>query len=83
VGRSRESGIRPAPLNSRLGGKKRCRDRGSLHLFDPLFYPAGKPFLGICLGLQLLFTRSSEDGDYPGLDLFPGEVVRFPDLPGF
>jgi len=38
---------------------------------------AGKPFLGICLGLQLLFTRSYEDGVYEGLDLFPGEVVRF------
>jgi glutamine amidotransferase len=43
---------------------------------------AGKPFLGICLGLQLLFTRSYEDGVHTGLDLFPGEVVRFPDLPG-
>jgi glutamine amidotransferase len=43
---------------------------------------AGKPFLGICLGLQLLFTRSYEDGEYQGLDLFPGEVVRFPDQPG-
>ena len=42
----------------------------------------GKPFLGICLGLQLLFTRSYEDGVYDGLDLFPGEVVRFPDEPG-
>jgi glutamine amidotransferase len=43
---------------------------------------SGKPFLGICLGLQLLFTRSYEDGDYAGLDLFPGEVVRFPFVPG-
>ena len=43
---------------------------------------AGKPFLGICLGLQLLFTRSFEDGDYAGLDLFSGEVVRFPDVSG-
>jgi glutamine amidotransferase len=43
---------------------------------------AGKPFLGICLGLQLLFTKSYEDGEYRGLDLFPGEVVRFPDTPG-
>ncbi|MBV9122461.1 MAG: imidazole glycerol phosphate synthase subunit HisH [Planctomycetes bacterium] len=41
---------------------------------------AGKPFLGICLGLQLLFTTSSEDGEYTGLDLFPGRVVRFPDV---
>lgn len=43
---------------------------------------AGKPFLGICLGLQLLFTKSYEDGEYTGLDLFPGEVVRFEHVPG-
>ncbi len=43
---------------------------------------SGKPFLGICLGLELLFTTSYEDGVYRGLDLFPGEVVRFPELPG-
>src|SRR6516162_1062535 len=42
----------------------------------------GKPFLGICLGLQLLFGKSYEDGEYAGLDLFPGEVVRFPNMPG-
>jgi glutamine amidotransferase len=38
---------------------------------------AGKPFLGICLGLQLLFDRSFEDGEYEGLGIVPGEVVRF------
>jgi glutamine amidotransferase len=43
---------------------------------------AGKPFLGICLGLQLLFSKSYEDGEYTGLDLFPGEVVRFTSQPG-
>jgi glutamine amidotransferase len=43
---------------------------------------AGKPFFGICLGLQLLFTRSYEDGVFSGLDLFPGEVVRFEDVAG-
>lgn len=43
---------------------------------------AGKPFLGICLGLQLLFSKSYEDGEYAGLDLFAGEVVRFPNVPG-
>jgi glutamine amidotransferase len=42
----------------------------------------GKPFLGICLGLELLFTTSYEDGVYEGLNLFPGEVVRFPTIPG-
>jgi glutamine amidotransferase len=43
---------------------------------------AGKPFFGICLGMQLLFTRSHEDGLYEGLDYFPGEVVRFRSQPG-
>lgn len=37
----------------------------------------GKPFLGICLGMQMLFDRSSEDGEYEGLGLIGGEVVRF------
>jgi imidazole glycerol-phosphate synthase subunit HisH len=36
-----------------------------------------KPFLGICLGLQLLFDRSFEDGEYRGLGVVPGDVVRF------
>jgi imidazole glycerol-phosphate synthase subunit HisH len=43
---------------------------------------AGKPFLGICLGLQLLFTRSFEDGEHAGLDILKGDVVRFQDQPG-
>ncbi len=42
----------------------------------------GFPFLGICLGLQMLFTRSHEEGLYPGLDVLPGEVVRFQAKPG-
>ncbi len=37
----------------------------------------GKPFLGICLGLQLLFTESEEFGACKGLDLFPGKVTKF------
>lgn len=43
---------------------------------------AGKPFFGICLGLQLLFTRGHEDGVHQGLNIFPGEVIRFQDVPG-
>lgn len=42
---------------------------------------AGKPFLGICLGLQLLFDRSFEDGEYQGLGVIAGDVVRF-NVPG-
>lgn len=37
-----------------------------------------KPFLGICLGFQLLFSESEEFGPQKGLDLFPGRVVGFP-----
>ncbi len=37
----------------------------------------GKPFLGICLGLQVLFAQSEEFGDVEGLDLVPGKVLRF------
>ena len=37
----------------------------------------GKPFLGICLGMQLLFDKSFENGIHEGLSLVGGEVVRF------
>jgi glutamine amidotransferase len=39
----------------------------------------GKPILGVCLGLQLLFTRSSEGGSIRGLDFISGEVVKLPE----
>jgi glutamine amidotransferase len=42
----------------------------------------GKPCLGVCLGLQLLFDISTEDGEHTGLGLLPGRVVRFPAQPG-
>ena len=38
---------------------------------------SGKPFLGICLGLQLLFDVSYEHGEHRGLGVLPGAVVRF------
>ena len=38
---------------------------------------SGKPFLGICLGLQVLFTESEEFGPHKGLDIISGKVRRF------
>lgn len=40
-------------------------------------FESGKPFLGVCVGLQVLFDGSQETPDVPGLGLMPGEVVRF------
>ena len=44
---------------------------------------SGKPFLGICLGLQLLFDVGYEGGRHKGLGVIPGEVVRFDVPPEF
>ncbi|HKZ18121.1 MAG TPA: imidazole glycerol phosphate synthase subunit HisH [Geobacteraceae bacterium] len=48
---------------------------------DPLLkvLQEGRPFLGICLGLQLLFTESEEFGTHKGLNVIPGRVIRFPE----
>lgn len=48
--------------------------------FIPAIYDyinTGKPFLGICLGMQLLFDSSNEMGEHKGLGLIPGKVERF------
>jgi glutamine amidotransferase len=52
----------------------------SLGLLEPLkaALDDGRPFLGICLGYQLLFTESEEFGQGKGLDVIPGTVRRFP-----
>ncbi len=58
-------------------GMAGLRDRG---LIAPLreALAAGKPLLGICLGMQLLFSASEEAPETPGLGLLPGVVRRFP-----
>ena len=44
---------------------------------------SGRPFLGICLGMQILFGHSEEDGGVDCLGVLEGRVRRFPDAPGF
>jgi glutamine amidotransferase len=58
------------------------RTRG---LVEPIreLIAAGKPFLGICLGLQLLFDVGYEGGEHAGLGVLRGKVVRFDLPPGF
>ena len=50
-----------------------------LGLINPILdsLNSGKPFLGMCLGLQLLFEKSYENGVFDGLGFFKGDVVRF------
>jgi glutamine amidotransferase len=50
-----------------------------LGLLDPIrkMVKQGKPFLGICLGMQLLFSTSEEHGQHIGLNFIPGHVRRF------
>lgn len=43
---------------------------------------SGNPFLGICLGLQLLFESSEESSGVPGLGILKGQIVRIPDKAG-
>ncbi|MBI4950293.1 MAG: imidazole glycerol phosphate synthase subunit HisH [Deltaproteobacteria bacterium] len=64
-----------------VGAFKDCmRNLEAYGLIDPIAraVASGKPFLGICLGLQLLFDESNEFGFHKGLGLIPGKVVRFP-----
>ncbi len=65
--------------------KKAMENLHALNLLDSIrnFILSGRPFLGICLGLQLLFSESEEFGRQKGLGIFKGRVVRFPfSLPG-
>jgi len=57
---------------------KTIREKG----IDKVIYrvvEAGKPLLGICLGMQMMFDKSYENGEYEGLGLMEGEIVRLPE----
>ena len=63
-----------------VGAFRKCFENlDRLGLIDPIISAirSGKPFLGICLGLQILLSESEEFGSCPGLDVIKGRVVRF------
>jgi glutamine amidotransferase len=62
-------------------GMAQLEQRGLVLPIDQVI-SAGKPFLGICLGLQLLFQQSDEMGQTDGLGVFKGCVRRFPETQG-
>lgn len=65
-----------------VGAFRDCmRNLEELRLLEPVInsIEAGKPFLGICLGLQLLFEESDEFGLHKGIGILPGRVTRFPE----
>lgn len=59
-------------------GMKGLQERG---LVEPLreYAKSGRPMLGICLGMQLLFATAKEFGEHKGLGIVPGRVVPIPD----
>ena len=58
---------------------RNLEEKGLLDIV-PKVINSGRPFLGICLGLQLLFTESEEFGIHQGLDVIKGRVVKFSEL---
>ncbi len=78
---SRQVGDSRALVVPGVGAFRQCMENlATRNLLDPIHrhIAAGKPFLGICLGLQVLFTASDEFGTTPGLDIIKGRVRRFP-----
>ncbi len=55
------------------------------HLDQPVidFIKTGRPFFGICVGMQMLFRESLEFGTHPGLGIIPGRVLRLSEAGGF
>lgn len=65
-------------VGSFANGMKGLRDRGQDSAIKE-FVASGRPFLGICLGMQMMLEESEEFGTHKGLGLIPGRVVAVPD----
>lgn len=63
--------------------KDAMRELRARRLIGPIkkFVKSGRPFLGLCLGLQLIFSESEEGGKNKGLGFIKGRVLRFPRRP--
>ncbi|MGH9801811.1 MAG: imidazole glycerol phosphate synthase subunit HisH [Blastocatellia bacterium] len=65
-----------------VGAFKACMDGLKARGFDELVLEAaksGKPIIGLCVGLQMMFEEGHEFGIHKGLGLMPGRVVKFPE----
>ena len=65
-----------------VGAFKACMDGVKARGFDELVLDAakaGKPIIGLCVGLQMMFDEGHEFGVHKGLGLMPGRVVKFPE----
>lgn len=66
-----------------VGAFGRCLDALRASGLDRVVYAAveaGKPFMGICVGMQMLYRSSVEDPGTPGLGILDGQVVRLPEV---
>lgn len=66
------------PGQGSFGAQTKSIVEGAMGAALRMVIERGDPFLGICLGMQLLFERSEEGGGYDGLRVLPGQVRRFP-----
>ncbi|MFU0833068.1 MAG: Imidazole glycerol phosphate synthase subunit HisH [Oscillospiraceae bacterium] len=65
-----------------FGDSMKCLENSGMVAPTMNFIRSGKPFLGICLGLQLLFEESEESPGVRGLGVLPGKIYKIPDAPG-
>lgn len=77
---SAQAAILPG-VGSFAEGMAGLKERGLVETVQALAN-SGKPLLGICLGAQLLMTKGYEFGVFDGLDIIPGDVVKFPLIKG-
>ncbi len=62
-------------------GMRNLHERGFVEELERQVLRGGKPFLGLCLGLQLLGSKGFEHGEHEGLGWIPGQVDRLPSAP--